>query len=1525
MWKTLKQKETPFMHWLSLHGPQGEKVRVKALFDGGAMVGAMCASFFKKVQHRLQGQTKPSSRRLRVANGVIVPSQAVWNGTLELGGIRAEAEFEIFDSGGGWKFLFGKPLLHRFKAIHDFNADTVTIQSARESIVLHNSIEKKTPETPIGISLTFSVEQKENSIGGSSGVNPPLRQVLHADILNPLVQNDESEFIAGCMDDVTEEAEEHVAETDKKCAQEKETLAKAENEVVEESTLEEVHIKRQTVKPGQEQQEKERSTNQGGGNIPPSREVQSQNPASKETYETNNSYTVVSENAVDTTEDLKLANDACASQTEPPQLPERDNISGGKEQPPSRGVPSHPIAYVGTTSANMPCSVAPAVKAPETSEEEVIFTRHTDPFLPARVAKILEAVQIGKDITPAEHEGVKSLIVEFADCFALSLSEVNLIPGAVHKLNIPEDATFRTKIPQRSFNPDQRAFIEAKVDDMLKGGIIRSMHPGEVKCVAPSVLAQKAHGNTGLSTDELKHKVNDECVKHGLPASFDLPPRPPPSEGDHTFTSPKKWRLCQDFGEINKVTPIAPVPQGDIRAKQLRLSGHRYIHIFDFAAGFYGIAIHPDSQPYIAFYLEGRGHFAYERMPFGITGGPSEFGYVVGQRLHDLIADGTCENFVDDGGSAADSFDEGMAKLRRILERVRREKLSLSPSKLQVFMTEAVFAGARVGPGGVSPDSSKLTAVVNWKIPEDASHLEGFLGLTAYFRDLVKGYAALEKPLRDLLRAVDIPNGTKKAAYQRIMKAYKLQPHWKEEHTATFINLKARLVSEPVLTAPRFDGTNFILTTDACQDAFAGVLSQKIKTTLPGGKEVTRLHPIGFASKRTSASEEKYKPFLLEFAALKYSLDRFSDIVYGYPVEVETDCQALRDILLSDKLSATHARWRDGVLAHNIVDVRHIPGKINIADGVSRQYEGTDKEPGDGSEWTVTPDWEEVTGLVHDLYHIAELPDLTVLKDRFKDEPLYLDVLDAILGLSSRDATIREKKRAQHRKSQYMLEDGKLWFVGGGSGTRARARRECVSKVEAVELARVEHEQGGHWHRDAIKMALLDRYHSPKLDESIVKAVLECARCKNFGGTHLHSLLQPITRRHPFELLVGDYLSLPVGKGGYHTAGIYLDTCSQHVWGYKFKTHGTATTTNKSLDDIFHNFAPPETFMADGGKHFKNRDVAENCERWGTKLHTVAAYSPWVNGLVKGTNKLLLYVLARLCAPEVGEDGWQAATWDKLSTTWPDHFDKAIRILNWRILPALKFCPKEILLGLVVNTSKTPMEVSSSFLPPSDIDTHMAYTAQQRLDGYAEAVHHAIRRKTAFDRKVVKSRAGVVEFKKGQLVQVYRTKLAQTLSAERKLAPLWSPPHRIAERLLNSYRLETLNGTPLDGEFNARRLRGFTPKEGTELAARQKEFEDKLTAQEPNAEVSGNAEKAVTASSSRERIAEEEPGESSLEDFELEDEDMEEPDDENGRDRVGFFYEEEEDEEQEGSDMGIGARVAARRRGRLHNGGGQME
>ena len=149
-----------------------------------------------------------------------------------------------------------------------------------------------------------------------------------------------------------------------------------------------------------------------------------------------------------------------------------------------------------------------------------------------------------------------------------------------------------------------------------------------------------------------------------------------------------------------------------------------------------------------------------------------------------------------------------------------------------------------MGPQGITPDTAKLTAIVDWPILQDASHLKGFLGLTSYFQDLIKGYAQLEAPLRNILHQVDVLAGTKKHVYQRIMKAYKLGEVWTLEHTKTFIVLKSQLISEPVLSAPKYDGTPFIITTDSCVDMFTGVLLQKITTSLPGGKIVSRLHPI---------------------------------------------------------------------------------------------------------------------------------------------------------------------------------------------------------------------------------------------------------------------------------------------------------------------------------------------------------------------------------------------------------------------------------------------------------------------------------------------------------------------------------------------------------------------------------------------------------------------------------------------------------------------------------------------------------
>jgi len=1040
------------------------------------------------------------------------------------------------------------------------------------------------------------------------------------------------------------------------------------------------------------------------------------------------------------------------------------------------------------------------------------------------VNAVVSTVRYGEQLTEAQCTAAQALVAEFADVFALSLREVKPIDFIKFRLRIPPGTEFSKKIYERPLTKPQREYLFPILDDMREAGITRFIASEDVKAIASTVLAQKTHTGTSLSLEEIHDIVEQQCIALGEPSVQSTVQRSKPTlEPIPVEPSKIKWRICQNFNEVNRAASVAPTPQGDVIAKQQRLAGHEYICVLDFAAGFYAIPVEAESQPYLCFYTEGRGYETYCRMPMGVHGAPSCFGDMTAEALHDIVIDLRLELYVDDSAMPGDDFDELLKRLRLFFLRCRERGLSISPSKTQLFMQEVVFGGSRVGKNGIRPDLMKIAAVAEWPVPKNLLDLMRFLGLTGYFRSLIKNYARITAPLTDLLRNLDLPPPgakTGRRKHRQFLRERHLDSFWEQRHTQAFLKLKQILVSEPVLHAPKFDGSPFIITSDGCKDGFGAVLAQRFATQLPSGETVTNVHPIGFASKRTSPAEERYKPYLLEFAALKFAFDQFGSTIWGFPIEVETDCIALRDTLLSDKLSLTHARWRDGILAYQVVDVRHRPGTTNTAaDALSRRLSGQPRVDGDGSAWTVSEDWESAHGLINDLF-LTEMSDPAIedMRTRFQHEPLFLEVVEALLDLDSGKPE-RDRRRARHRALGYIIEEGHLWCIADGKSTRARARVECISQEEAVEMARDSHAKNGHWGRDLTKLQLMDRIFSPKLDKSIVTALLQCPQCKNFGSTHLHSLMYPITRRHPFELLVADYLALPKGKGGYHNALLIMDVYSQYIWGFKLRVHGTAKTTVEGLDTIVHGFRAPETFMTDGGSHFDNGEVRAWCAAHNTEPHVVAAYSPWINGLVENANAKLLGRLKRLCSPQLGEDNHDGARAEDLTKQWPDHFNAAIKHLNERIIPAFKFSPKELLLGLVINTSTTPIENTDSPPEESNISIQMAYVEQQRLDGADHAAHHAIRRKNVFDRRVLRSRTGEVIFEPGHLVQVYNSPAQATLATVRKLQPQWSAPRCVASRVGNSYTLTTLEGFPLSGLFHARRLRRFIPRDGTTLAA----------------------------------------------------------------------------------------------------------
>ena len=377
-----------------------------------------------------------------------------------------------------------------------------------------------------------------------------------------------------------------------------------------------------------------------------------------------------------------------------------------------------------------------------------------------------------------------------------------------------------------------------------------------MKAVHSTVLAQKAHEAPGLTVDQIRQEVNEQCIALGEPPDPHIPrrtgPLSQPTHHEPVDTKKPKWRITQNFSQLSRVCQSAQVPQGDLRAKQQWLAGHRYICVVDFASGFYAVEVVEESQPYLCIYTEGVGYHAYARMPMGIADALSWFCDLTGQALHDLTTSIQLETFVDDNAIAGNEFTDVLHRLQVFFTCCRERNLSISPQKTCLFMQDTVFRGSRVGKEGIKPDVAKLKAVAKWPIPRNLLDLMRFLGLTGYFRSLIQDYSRIAALLTDLQRNLNLPQPEQckgKWKLRQFLRDCNLVPYWTAKHNKAFVKLKRILLEEPVLHALKFDSTPFILTTDASKDSFGAVLAQRFTTTLPDGETRTKVHPIGYASK----------------------------------------------------------------------------------------------------------------------------------------------------------------------------------------------------------------------------------------------------------------------------------------------------------------------------------------------------------------------------------------------------------------------------------------------------------------------------------------------------------------------------------------------------------------------------------------------------------------------------------------------------------------------------------------------------
>lgn len=196
---------------------------------------------------------------------------------------------------------------------------------------------------------------------------------------------------------------------------------------------------------------------------------------------------------------------------------------------------------------------------------------------------------------------------------------------------------------------------------------------------------------------------------------------------------------------------------------------------------------------------------------------------------------------------------------------LKRYNFKLNYNKCSFLKTAIKYFGYILFHSGITLSSRHTQAVANFPIPKKVIELPRFLGLTNYFRRLIKGYSIKAKPLHNRLRK---------------------DPKFNFDDTclSAFKALKKRLISYSILSLynPSLETE---LHTDASSLAILSILLQK---------QIDGLWvPVSYFNQAANKAEANNHSFELEMLAIVRSIERFHVYLYGLNFTIITDCHSL--------------------------------------------------------------------------------------------------------------------------------------------------------------------------------------------------------------------------------------------------------------------------------------------------------------------------------------------------------------------------------------------------------------------------------------------------------------------------------------------------------------------------------------------------------------------------------------------------------------------------------------------------------
>ena len=265
----------------------------------------------------------------------------------------------------------------------------------------------------------------------------------------------------------------------------------------------------------------------------------------------------------------------------------------------------------------------------------------------------------------------------------------------------------------------------------------------------------------------------------GLRSASPIPGRTPQFAG-------RRWLRC------NKCCPAMPSAPSNrpwaspvvmVRKKDGNLR-FWWFSTLDLKSGYWQVPITEQDKAKTAFRTTSRQLFKFNQVPFGLCNAPATFSRLMDRVLASLHWE-TCLFYLDDIIVFSSTWEEHLAWLRQVFERLRHANLKLGADKCTFAAKEVNYLGHRVTEEGLLPNSSLLAAIREITPPKMATEVRSFLGLAGYYQRYVKSFATISTPLHALTR--------KDAVF-----------HWSEECQTAFSRLKTLLTTSPITAFPDF-------------------------------------------------------------------------------------------------------------------------------------------------------------------------------------------------------------------------------------------------------------------------------------------------------------------------------------------------------------------------------------------------------------------------------------------------------------------------------------------------------------------------------------------------------------------------------------------------------------------------------------------------------------------------------------------------------------------------------------------------